>query len=68
VLSLGRQFVFFIPGLFLFSHLWGLTGVWISMPISDFLGFATAGFWILREYRLQIRNTLFGKEPYIDNS
>jgi putative MATE family efflux protein len=68
VLSLARQFIFFIPGLFLFSHLWGLTGVWISLPISDILGFATAGIWILREYRLHIRNTLRGKEPHIDKS
>jgi putative MATE family efflux protein len=55
VLSLGRQFIF-IPGLFLFSHFWGLTGVWISMPVSDILGFTAAGFWLLREYRLQNRN------------
>jgi len=56
LLSLGRQFIFFVPGLFLFSRLWGLTGVWIAMPVSDILGFATAGFWLLREYRLQSRN------------
>jgi len=58
VLSLGRQFIFFIPGLFIFSHFLGLTGVWISMPVSDILGFATAGLWLLREYRLQSQQAL----------
>lgn len=53
ILSLTRQFIFFVPGLFLLSNYWGLTGVWISMPVSDFLGFIIAGTWLFREYRLQ---------------
>lgn len=54
-LNLARQFVYFVPGLFLFSAFFGLTGVWISMPISDALGCLTSGAWLLREYRVQKR-------------
>jgi putative MATE family efflux protein len=54
-LNLARQFVYFVPGLFLFSAFFDLTGVWIAMPISDVLGCITAGSWLLREYRVQKR-------------
>ena len=53
VLSLARQFFFFIPGLYILSHFMGLTGVWVSMPISDTLGVLTSGLWLYREYRIQ---------------
>jgi Na+-driven multidrug efflux pump len=53
ILNVCRQFAFFVPLLFLLSNLWGLTGVWIAMPISDFFGFLVAGAWIYREYRKQ---------------
>jgi putative MATE family efflux protein len=52
-LSLARQFLFFIPGLYGLTFLMGINGMWISMPISDFAGFAVAGFWLYREYRRQ---------------
>jgi MATE family, multidrug efflux pump len=51
VLSLLRQFLIFIPILYLFRHLFGLTGVWFTMPASDTLSFALVGFFIYREYR-----------------
>lgn len=53
VLSLVRQFIFFVPGLFLFTHLWGITGMWISLPVSDILGGGVAALWIWREYLIQ---------------
>ncbi len=53
LLSFARQFIFFLPGRYLLSHWLGLTGVWISMPVSDLLGFLTAAFWLMREYQLQ---------------
>lgn len=55
VLNLARQFVYFVPGLFILSNLMGITGIWISLPVSDALGFITAGFWLRREYRKQKR-------------
>jgi putative MATE family efflux protein len=50
-LSLLRQFIFFIPLLFLFRHLWGLMGVWVAMPASDILSFALVYVFIYREYK-----------------
>jgi putative MATE family efflux protein len=55
-LSLCHQFLFFLPGLFLFSHWLGLTGIWISMPVSDVLGASVSGLLMYREYRLQKRS------------
>lgn len=41
-LSLSRQLVFLLPGLLLLPAHYGVTGVWMSMPISDGLAFVTA--------------------------
>ena len=51
VLSLVRQFLLFIPLLYLFRHIWGLYGVWWSMPVSDVLSFTVTFLIIYREYR-----------------
>lgn len=51
VLSLVRQFIFFIPLLYLFRYLMGLNGVWLALPASDTLGFSVAFFLIYRQYR-----------------
>jgi Na+-driven multidrug efflux pump len=53
VLSLARQFIFFVPALYGLTHVIGLTGVWLSMPFSDIMGALTSGLWLLREYRRQ---------------
>jgi putative MATE family efflux protein len=50
-LSLLRQFLFFIPILFLFRHLFGLVGVWVTMPASDILSFVLIYVFIYREYK-----------------
>ncbi len=51
ILSMLRQFLIFIPFLFLFRHLWGLMGVWVSAPASDILSFALIYVFIYREYK-----------------
>jgi len=56
VLSLARQLVFFVPILFALPLFLGLTGVWLSLPVSDVLGFIVSGAWLLREYRRQQRD------------
>ena len=53
ILSLCHQFLFFIPLLFILSNWWGLTGVWVSMPVSDILGATVSCLLIYREYRIQ---------------
>ena len=55
ILSLVRQFILFVPILYLFSHLFGLYGVWYSLPASDTLGFLVAYGFIYAEYRRQKR-------------
>lgn len=35
--SLSRQILFLVPALLILPELFGLTGVWIAMPIADFL-------------------------------
>ncbi len=62
-LSLVRQFIIFIPLLYLFSWLWDLYGVWISWPVSDVLSFLVAGLWVLREYRMQKRTGVWADLP-----
>jgi putative MATE family efflux protein len=37
IISLGRQGIFFIPALIIFSKVWGLTGFMYSMPFADIL-------------------------------
>jgi len=54
-LSLVRQFIFFVPLLFIMSRVWGLTGIWLALPISDVLAFLISGLWLFREYKLQQR-------------
>lgn len=54
-LSLIRDLVFFVPLLLILSRVCGLTGVWISFPITDFLAFLVSVLWLLREYRRQLR-------------
>jgi putative MATE family efflux protein len=51
ILSLLRQFLIFIPLLYLFRYLWGLLGVWLSAPASDILSFALIYVFFYREYK-----------------
>ncbi len=50
ILSLVRQFILFVPLLFILSHLFGMNGVWWSMPGSDSLAFIITFTFIYREY------------------
>jgi putative MATE family efflux protein len=59
-LSLLRQFLIFIPLLFLFRYLFGLYGVWWSMPASDTLSFVLTLAFVWREYRKE-RRTMEGR-------
>lgn len=50
-LSLLRQVIFLIPLLAILPGLFGLTGVWFSMPASDFLASITCFIFLRRELR-----------------
>jgi len=63
LLSLARQFIFFVPLLLLLPRVMGITGVWLSIPISDGLGFLISGLWLFREYKLQRRTGVWTDLP-----
>ncbi len=50
-LSLTRQVLFLLPCLLIFPSLWGVNGVWMSMPISDTLASINAGYLLFLEYK-----------------
>ena len=53
-MSLSRQLLFLLPMLLLFSSLWGLDGVWFSLPASDFVAFVVAVI-IMQRFKFQNR-------------
>jgi len=63
ILSLVRQFIFLVPLLFLLPRILGITGVWLSWPISDILAFLVSGLWLFREYKLQQRARAWADIP-----
>ncbi|MFU8795686.1 MAG: MATE family efflux transporter [Dehalococcoidia bacterium] len=65
-LSLVRQLGFLLPMLLILPRFMGLTGVWVSLPISDAGGALVAGLWLYREYRLQKRSGIWSQPPVAD--
>jgi putative MATE family efflux protein len=65
ILSLVRQFVFFLPLLYLLRYLLGLNGVWLSLPISDTLGFMVTFAILYREYRKQRKSDRWLNGPSV---
>jgi len=63
VLSLMRQFIFFVPALYILPRFMGLTGVWLSLPLSDILGFTISGSWLYLEYTRQKKSGLWTEPP-----
>ncbi len=62
-LSLVRQLAFLLPALLILPRFLGLTGVWMSLPISDVGGAVVAGLWLYREYRLQKSSGIWNEPP-----
>lgn len=54
ILSISRQLLFLIPLVVVLPGLYGLTGVWVAFPVSDFLAFILSGLllsWIYRVFK-----------------
>lgn len=51
LLSLLRQVIYLIPLLALLPRLYGITGVWLAMPVSDFLSSITSFVFLRKEIR-----------------
>ena len=50
-MSLSRQLIFLLPMLLLFASIWGLDGVWASLPASDLASFIVAVI-IMQRFKL----------------
>jgi Na+-driven multidrug efflux pump len=50
-MSLTRQVLFLLPFLFIFPPLFGVNGVWFSMPAADLLASMVAGYMLITQYR-----------------
>jgi putative MATE family efflux protein len=53
-LSLSRQLIFLIPGLILLPRFFGLSGVWISIPLADVLAFIVSVAMLKRCWNKEI--------------
>ena len=51
-MSLSRQLLFLLPMMLIFASLWGLDGVWFSLPASDLASFLVAVV-IMQRFKLQ---------------
>lgn len=47
-MSLSRQVLFLMPLIYIFGRIWGLTGVWWALPVSDAIATITAAYFLLR--------------------
>ncbi len=54
-LSLSRQVLFLLPLLFLMPTIWGIHGVWWSLPFSDLIASVVSGFMLAAQHRAFIR-------------
>jgi putative MATE family efflux protein len=50
-LSMTRQVLFLIPCLLIFPRFWGTLGIWISLPISDFVSTVVTAVLLIRQFR-----------------
>jgi Na+-driven multidrug efflux pump len=54
-LSLSRQVLFLLPLLFLMPTIWGIHGVWWSLPVSDVIASVVSGLMLAAQHRTFIR-------------
>lgn len=51
-LSLTRQLIFLVPFLLIMPNYFGVTGVWMSMPMADSLSAILSGIMLWRQFRI----------------
>ena len=49
IITVSRQVIFLIPAIIVLPLFFGLNGVWMSWPFSDFMDLIVTGIFILRE-------------------
>ena len=50
-LSLSRQLLFLLPCLLILPYFLNINGIWISLPVSDFISSIVAGIMLIHQYR-----------------
>lgn len=55
-----KQFLFLIPAIYLLPKYFGLNGIWLAMPVADFLSISIAVIFIF--YELRIFNRMANRE------
>jgi putative MATE family efflux protein len=51
ILTISRQVLFLVPAAFLLPIAFGLTGVWMSVPVADFLSISVTAVWVSMEIK-----------------
>ena len=51
-LSALRQFILYVPLLFLLPRFFGLAGIWTATPVADLLAFTITLALVIREFRI----------------
>lgn len=62
-LSLTRQFLFLIPGLFVLPHYFDLNGVWLSMPVADLFATITTAVMFYLQIKTLKKEALLTDTP-----
>lgn len=52
ILTLSRQLLFLIPSILILPLFFGLNGVWLSWPVSDFLAFLVTSILVYKEIKI----------------
>jgi putative MATE family efflux protein len=53
-MSLTRQLIFLVPGLIVLPKIFGVNGVWYSLPVADALSSIIAAYMLTVEYRRSV--------------
>jgi len=56
IIEFSRQVIFLIPAIFILPLFFGLNGVMLSWPVSDFLSFLVTGAFVIQELRILNRS------------
>lgn len=52
MIAFSRTFVFLVAAILIFPSLWGINGLWLSVPISEFLALILSAYYI-KKYQKQ---------------
>ena len=51
IITISRQILFLIPAVIILPIFFGVDGVWLSVPVADFLALIVTGIWIFKEVK-----------------